>query len=988
MPLLATLVALAAALNSVPLEPMPRTYREPIASSAVAAPRGRQAALDVAARPVDTTITAARDPLEELGRALQEVNPAFQALASRQAEEGRGDALKIAQEAAARNPNPKDSTGWDLPYDPRIPVAYRKDAEEAYRKGIGSRIGAGLAGDFSLAYAEASRSPDFRFDDFARDFRQKQIAGLATPELAIEAGRFLDNAISQAHTLHVHKMQQRAAEEARTTFTAALSPVGPDNENEQNAAWVRDAVDTFVRAGGTRPEAAELLLADVTAKSVRLGGRPGLFDLFDVTDPSTGMTLGGHSPKFAEAVARAKRQAEEQYDREWDKAHFVTKQTRVADFNAAMERGDFVSWTPEQFRAHILPEVGDGGAFEGKLPQLEAAFFKSQQEAALLAADRAHLVAGRAAILSEDRQRKLLGEVVSPLVAAVVSEQGDIPAALSRLTAVYSDSGASVADPTMKAWVKSVFQHIPKDPTAVPDKFKWVAQFYAGLKKSANPALRKQYFAEEEMAAIESYLADTNEAAVDSPTAFAAALRHVDPAERARVDAMMKDTAFRDNLSSSARTAVVSLWRRGLDWLPFVETAPDTTLLGIAAQREGQRFALATGATPEQVQAHVKRWAADNSYHDTFTNTVVEVPMDRNTPVAQEALTNWMRQLSEAHGKAVPQLIHNGEGRYTITMWAGDTRRTIGSVSLDDILRADNAQRNLTGAELPTLGGLRRRVLDGTATPGEIAENLPLIEKATRLGAWDGALAAKTNELRSRALTEHFTTQVGNSLKATATQSKPARRVAQHVNAITAGAAKQFLDSGNHTAALVAASEGFAAKAYKDGSGITVGFGYNIVANEKHAAEDFRRAGIPPELVEAVKAGKAQITLPQAQRLLTAVLPRYEAIAETAVNRREAGAWAKLPANQRAVLTDLAYQRPATLRENPAALDAFLDGDFSGDALVIPIAGSKKHPGAQRRHDLRVATLASTTNLSTILSYAARQPANAVAARVAAAGGP
>jgi GH24 family phage-related lysozyme (muramidase) len=181
-----------------------------------------------------------------------------------------------------------------------------------------------------------------------------------------------------------------------------------------------------------------------------------------------------------------------------------------------------------------------------------------------------------------------------------------------------------------------------------------------------------------------------------------------------------------------------------------------------------------------------------------------------------------------------------------------------------------------------------------------------------------------------------------------------------------------FLKDGNQNAALTALGEGVALRAYKDPArGMNIGIGYNMDANAATLAEDFRRAGIPAEHIEEIKAGTKSISREQAMRLYTAVQPRYEAIAQRGVEKLYPGEWAKLPANQRAVLTDVAYQ-VGSIDKFTTAIDAFLQNDMvtGGEHLVVKY--KDRNTGDYKtdygRHNLRLAMLQSPSSFTNTLS--------------------
>ncbi|QUO26849.1 hypothetical protein KEH57_08045 [Burkholderia cenocepacia] len=152
--------------------------------------------------------------------------------------------------------------------------------------------------------------------------------------------------------------------------------------------------------------------------------------------------------------------------------------------------------------------------------------------------------------------------------------------------------------------------------------------------------------------------------------------------------------------------------------------------------------------------------------------------------------------------------------------------------------------------------------------------------------------------------------------------------------------------------------EGLVLKATPDPNpkaGNNIGYGYNLNANAGTIGEDFRRAGIPATSIDGIKNGSVQITPEQASRLLEVSVPRYEERAKQAVEAVNPGLWTMINKNQKAALTDVAYQ-VGDVGQFHKAIGALARKDIAGfnDALKVTYLdkdGNRRED--QRRNNLR-----------------------------------
>jgi hypothetical protein len=175
------------------------------------------------------------------------------------------------------------------------------------------------------------------------------------------------------------------------------------------------------------------------------------------------------------------------------------------------------------------------------------------------------------------------------------------------------------------------------------------------------------------------------------------------------------------------------------------------------------------------------------------------------------------------------------------------------------------------------------------------------------------------------------------------------------------------------TNALITQGEGVVLKASPDpagGAGNNIGMGYNLNANKATMAEDFRRAGIPPEANAAIAAGTRSITEEQAQRLLQITSPRYAAKAQAEIEKRYPGMWGKMTSQQHAVVTDVAYQVKDFSKFGPS-IDALVSGDQARIDAAFKV-NYTDHSGVTRedtrRNTLRANMLKGSTNFMSVVA--------------------
>lgn len=989
---------------------MPRSFSNRIINTEAAVPQRPAVGTEVVASPVNTMVQPVEDELSQLGRALGSIHEPLARIYDRKDKEAQHDALLLAKSRSATTPDPATAEGAELAMGDVAP-AYRKGAMEAYSEGIGHRLGIGAGNDYLGAVAQEMEKPDFNFEAYSAKFRADHLAGLSDPNLAIGAAQHIDHAINEARGHYRVVQQKKLTEERNASLGEAFSLISPTREPEANAEEARKAIDTFYRSGGTRATGANLLFQHLVGLSTRFNGRPELFDVFDTVDPTTKLTLAQMNPALADQIGNARVQAEHQLQANLHKQGLKERSIAAADLETGLYAGQYDSMTPEQVRSSLLPHVGENGLFNSdkEMAAFEHRVYERQAKVALVEGERKLVQKGLAARLPESAQRDRLEEAVQDHANVVLDGINDpakanaVAGALNAIVVRSRQGGFSVAYAPVKNIMASLKNEAPAAKGATrPPKFDAAVRFYQDLKASGNPRLVTEYFEDEGLRDImETYIRNTGQNQVGSDSAYHLAYEVNSPEAKARTAALLKDPNVEKEVRSIANSTVDRI-RRTRNW--FLDRIPFTNAkkLGYEPDTSGVEFSLQSALRnrlstdvnmgADEALKFAEEWRTANTYYDPATNAVLEIPQQQHSPVAEEALTEWLGDMSKAWSagdqKVVPRIHHKGNGVYALTLVSPRGIMPYSDVDLKDIVSVYQARKNLTGDDLKNLGVLRGRVLSGTATPEEVAEHQPLIQKASDLGVVTGDFQKRTFALRQQALAKP-TAVFGKAVELAETRRAVSPSAAlRDPDQFSVPVAQQFLQRGDLAGALTSMGERVRLVAYKDPArGMNIGLGYNMDANAKNLAEDFRKAGIPVEQIDAIKAGKRSITVEQAIGLYGAVKPRYEKIAKAGMEKQFPGEWQKLPANAQAVLTDLAYQT-GNVGQFEQGLLALKSGDFSGSGLQSSFIDreTKRRRVDERRHALRVAMLKNVTSFKTLFSHAAKQPGSAIEVRAAIAG--
>ena len=898
----------------------------------------------------------------------------------------------------------------EVPNNINVPSAYQTLFKEKAMDGIALRRGQDEASKYYEEYAAKSRDPSFDFASFVKDYRNQALAGLNTPSLVGAIGVHLDAAIGHSQGDYRTLSAKRLEETNVSNLSSGFKEVSTSSDPQTQFSIARDSIDRYVEAGGTRAEGTKYLLDHVIGQSKQQGGVPSAFDIFYQKDPDTGKTLADLNPALADNIATQQRAASHEADITYNNKHIQVHGQTLADFRTRMSNGEYVNMSDAAIIQSIQPHIGERGIFTSGekvahfLGQIQEQRLAKAQEASELNAIRV----GNGAFLSPDVQQKRLKEATAPLMASLMATLDDAKPesvqasqrALGALQAVLQNGKFSAVDDGVKALVTSVKNAIPKEGDKPTPRFLRMAEMYQALKTSGNPGLAHQYFDQDSRDLFENYNADTVQGQVNSPSAYYLAYKGISPEAKAAVETQMKDPAITSRIKVTAEKAVLGMGSRIWQHMPFTEKS-DTSQIQQAAIAEAKRLIPRGVTDPDKLGAQLETWAKANYFLDKSTNSVIPINPAMNNDKMQEAVTGYMGMVVQAQGeKFKPKLVPLGGDKYQVAI-TEPSFQLLGNqpITLQDMMNIHKAKTSLAPSEEALLGELKTKAKNNVLTPQDLKDNELLLTKARTFApqALEGPLKVKIQNQLFENNQKSFNIRGANSFvnptdKAALDKMNLGDQVEAAVKAdptpiqtIKSGSTdtrsfvEKALQSKDYQAALTGMGEELRTVAYKDSGGIpTIGVGYNLKANAANISEDFRKAGIPADKVDAVVNGKSAITTEQAYRLYQVALPRYEAMAKSAIDTRGQGSWDSLPANVKTVVVDMAYQTGNNVKKFQKGIENLLKGDYSGEGLSVLVPDSKNGGMRQdtRRHDLRKSLLTSATHFEALLGYAKDQPAN------------
>lgn len=927
-----------------------------------------------------------------------EASRAKEALQQQTDAQGRQEAAVIGQaEAAKAQVDPLTGAPVEMPAN--VPPAYGLAFRESFLRGVGQRQGVLNKIDAIAEFSENQRDPKFMegVPVWLADKRRAALGGISDPaQQAIIGGHFdelqaeiANKQRADAHGKREAALQANVAAITSGTFTANMTP-------DQMAAAVPSYMGWMASQGVTDAEAGQGLFNHLNALSVRGGGMPGVLDVLE-TKQADGGTLLDRFSSLVPAFTSARHQAAQQAEKAVEEAAMGTRALKLRDFSKAADDGTL---TDDQITHNIGPGQVITSAEQGAalLAKRDAARAERSATAQLDSAfDNGTL--GRA---EPGVQRAVLEKRLGGAVTALFETKGDGPqpqpteAITQRaevlaigLTRAHSASGATVPLEGLKRFIETITTSMPSAGGPTPT-FIASVELYKAM--SPYPQYRSVYFDEK----ASNLMADYIEAAhvpggkSDPKAAYIGAFEARDPQRVQAAERRLSQPGFSAKMGSIASAAV-----EGSSFLP-------TWLGGNGRPANSEYVAMEVksalsaylrrnpAASDTQAQEFAKGWVASNTVMDTTSQMVVTVPQGLGGPTTQQVISAYSAQVVKDHhlgdldggdGWVVQYIPIGTTGVYTVTAWSGMANKVLGTMSVQDLLQKEAATKYINEAERAELGrsfkpGTAGGLRGGTyrADPGTpLSPELFAKAQALRLISPSQAAAYQGSMREAYMARLKGIPQLAMGDPAAGLAQPHARGTAIVSNQQTADAAMRMLTgpmyaAGTQHIALAASSitagEGVALRAYDDparGAGKNIGTGYNLKANAANVDADLRASGITdPKVIEAVKAGTAELTPQQSDRLLLAALPRYEKLVKEVAESSAPGLWARMQPQQRAVMLDIAWQtgNPAQFRKAWASLAANDAPGFAAETKVFYTNKAGERVEDTRRGGLRASMLA------------------------------
>lgn len=853
---------------------------------------------------------------------------------------------------------------------------------DAYRAGVAERMGGQLMADFAEEYAQKRDQPDFNLDAFLAEKRQSALSGLGTDMQARMSGlvsNFEEGTRKDFLKVSMERLKGQR-EESMSAFLRNRVVLGkPDSIAED---YFANVLPEARRLGVSPAESAQHLLRHLTSLSDAAGGRPELFDTLTTVKGPGGFAIYDANPALQPAIRAAKAQAQAQLD------------GRIAEGsmagNALLQKAldERVAANPHQVEfTELLGYLGKNSLFktDDQVVSYWNGILKAREEKAgsMVLMNQAAL--GQLFMNKPEDQRKVMDMLLAPELARM---QASIAEGKPEFIAEFAQGilrshlKAGSNEPSQK--LQQMFEFISMAPQGdtPPPLFKASAEVYRALE--ANPQLRDAYFGEKGSKVMKAYLAAA-EAQMEPKAAYAAAYAVVSPEAERRADAFKATDDFKKKLGG------ITKWVYGSSWWPKSlggNGRPENSgqLIGEAQEYASNLVKRNPMMTDSEVMAATEEWAGKTFVLDPTSGVTVKIPPNASKEITQAAIAEYTAKLAKDNQMAdlpsgwrlgmIPD--NRQQGVYSVAAYYnGVPLHPFGKISVDKMVD-DYRVAKLWSADDAAV--LKAAELGTSKDPMAVEQALA---KARKLGVMPDAVKRLDDSRKA-----NVQSLLANRLKwmgeqPTSEGMYPTDRKVRTDHGATALSAQRFLDTamGGATglaSSLISMGEGLALTAYDDpahGAGKNIGFGYNLKANAAHVDADLKAAMVPPQHIEGVKAGTHPLSQDQAERLLLRTVGRYERLAQAQVNEKQPGLWERLPPQQRAVLTDIAYQ-VGDVSQFKNALSSLVSGDdagFKANTKVFYTARDGSRKEDTRRKRLRDFMLAGTSSWQSVVQEQAKR---------------
>ncbi|OXI91595.1 hypothetical protein CFB40_02480 [Burkholderia sp. AU31652] len=946
---------------------------------------GRQVFAQPQERPVDTYAAPQQDStLHGLLTGLQTFNPALQEYVNLENQKDATQAFKAGTSAGQLSDAgliDAQTGGIKVPppsADSRVDPAFTDTFAQGYRNAVGLKIGNQVQTDILSAYQEHKNQDGFDPEKFLHEQVAQHTAGLTDPAIVDQVSKSVATTADSVRKDYAQVQFQRLKETAFGNFSAVADGVlDPTKSLQQMWDGVQQTLEPMRGQMGmmTRPEMADMLLDKINNLSSQAGGRPELFDLFtQFKDPHTGLTLQQMNPKIQSEATRLQHRALEEQNQRIEQSQQTDffKRT-VADEEAASQGkqpdiNDFVN------RIGPLNQFKSASAALGEYRRLQ-----SMADSALQAQQAVRAVStGTAWALGQKEAQAALDSIQEPAVRAMLGaasavESGDfsrVPAveqAVDQIIRTTSLSGRSdIANSKLKALIDGTVNAAPTRDGWISSQFRIAASLYAHLPDQ----MRALYFDEKASNLFRTYTKQVA-AGVSDGTAYETAYRTLSPEAQKRANELTSDPQWKAQVAKDVSGLTTGLLQRV--WIvgrlfggsPQNEEATSTW----ARLQLHDYYLRNPSATQDQAKAWIQQQVQSNFVYDSVNKMDLQVPPNQANEKTQEAITNYLEKARDKYGEDnSPGLIYGKDGKYTLAAFInGAPVHKLADVTFSQIMQETADTKLLTKDERAVMSMLHQKLVTNTATSQDLIENSAVLAKAYNLNQINDTMRGQIAKVREGAFNGALSNVFNFPTTPASFAGLSGSRLTGQGSKIQVKQAEDFLFSVNRlnplestslAASLTAMGEGLVLKATPDPNpkaGLNVGYGYNLRANDATIGEDFRRAGIPTDRIDGIKAGTVQITPEQAARLLEVSLPRYEQRAKQAVDAARPGLWYTISAGQRAALTDVAYQ-VGDVGQFQKAIGALARKDIGGfnEALKVTyLADDGTRREDQRRNNLR-----------------------------------
>jgi hypothetical protein len=878
-----------------------------------------------------------------------------------------------------------------------LPVAYSGVFRESLGNILVDRAATKAKATWATEYEEASKSPDFNADSFIKDFRTKHLAGIQDPALVgrmgLRLGEMEGNLLAAAEKQRVAKLE---AEVNTGLYSAFEENFRADMTPEAIASTFMANRGTWEGLGKSKAELSSLLLTRVSYMSAQKGGDPDVFSVFNQVDPDTKqslLSLGG--PQLQAQVATAIEQAKAQQFKKMEKETNEGNLKSLAGLNELLEKD------PSKITLQTVTDyMGDHSVFKD-FNSAAAFLHRAQVAAANQKANELPMADADAGMLGRYEpaiQKKVLEAKLGPAITRMwqAATQGDEKQAgelASLLLQAQSQYRSTESVGSLERLLQTVTTAMP-NPQGPDATFKTTLALYKGL--SSDPAYREKYFKEDTATLMEQYDAAVK-SGVSPDAAYVQAYQSISKEAKATAEKYAKTPEFQNSVTKALKeipgSSMFARWVGGNGRVTnpaFVEAEVASLVRGYMARNPN--------ADQDAINAYAGRAAAENFVMDTTTGAAVRVPTGMGNDYTKEAVSAYsanVKKRMDPDGEYQVQFRPMGnQGQLNVVITDGHGERQVGITSVADINAAYTATKSMQPAELDVLNRLKQDTTSGNLDSTFVEANAEVIAKAKMLKVLPSDVLTKIEA----AQLENVKAKLRNVPKMSLGQ--PTLEGLQFVptrgekvdNKLTADIATRAATSpafgGAHSglaASLVTMGEAVMLRAYPDpnpAAGMNIGMGYNLKANAKNYKQDFIRAGVAPDMVEAVAQGKAQLTPTQAEKLLMVTMPRYEKQVKDVADKTAPGLWNRMTSAQKAVMTDIAWQTgdPAQFKKAWSSLASGDMAKFKEETRVFYNNSKGEKVEDKRRNDLRAAMLNGDAQWMSVVRKYGGYPSNAIEA--------